>query len=591
MRRAPLILLAVLAILSFQSVLMHLSQGFIGRFYVDAWGTQWFYWFIEHSLWWRDGVAQESLFFYPWGKDVYSHTGGNFVDAVLAIPLRVGLGPVLGYNVFVGLIMGTNAWGMRKLLGELGISSFSAWTAGALFAFNPFLLTELRDGRPTQALLVFALLFWAYWLRAGQGWKPAVAAGIFLALTGLTYWYYAILAAPAGLAVFLVDRTPTALRNRLGAGAVAGAIVAPFALGMLTSDHVPGLLDPSLWSATTWSPMTVDGMPVGILAFEPLRRMSGFWVQDPDGTRIFTPEWVTMLRVQVPLLVAGLWFATPRVRKVGLAILLPSLLLALGPEWHGIPNTPYLLAVKYVRVLQRLWWPARAMVYVHVGLAVFIAPCFEALGRVPRSRVAVMGIVAGLWLLDLKIGTLVPMPAWSANVPDVYECLAKDTTRAPVFELPYGYSQAHLYYQTAHSHPIFGGMIEDNKIFTPEKQQLMRLENTFVKGLIDLADAKNTRRDIRTADKTAMHDLGYQWVLLDKLPYQNPPPFPEVKPRTHFTEVRMALLSILGEPVYEDSSGILWAPWGGTSPCGTDAPVKKKGPGFRRRDRTTNVTP
>ena len=590
MRRAPLLLLVLMVFATFRGILAHLDDAYIGRYYVDAWGTQWFYWFTEHALLYRDEVAKTSMFFFPWGKDVYSHTGGNVLDAALDAPLRALFGPVVGYNLFVGALILSNVWGMRRLLAELGVSAFSAWITGILFAFNPFLLTELRDGRPTQAMLVFALLFWTYFLRAGASRKSALVSGVFLALTGLTYWYYAILAAPAAAAMFFFDREPGAMKNRVIAAAAAAILVAPFAVGMMTSEHVPGLFDTTLWSATEWSPMTLDGLPVGILAFDPLRRMSGFWVQDPDGTRIFTPEWVTLLRPQVVLAAFGLLFASRRVRIVGLCLLVPSLLLSLGPEWHGIPNVPYLLAVKFIRVMQRLWWPARAMVYVHVGLAVLSAASWDRLGPWPRSRLALVGLAAGWWLVDLKIATLVPMPAWSAAVPDVYKCLAKDVDKDPVFELPYGYSQAHLYYQTAHEHPIFGGMIEDNKIFTPEKQQIMRLENTFVKALIDLADAKSSGRDIRDPDKAALHDLGYKWIVLDKLPYQNPSPFPELRPRTHFQEVRQALEGILGEPVYEDDSGIIWAPWGGTSPCGTTRP-ERKGPSLRHRSRTNEASP
>ena len=68
MRRAPFVLFALLAFVSFKGVFTHLDSAFLGRFYVDAWGTQWFYWFIEHALWWRDDVAKESLFFFPWGR-------------------------------------------------------------------------------------------------------------------------------------------------------------------------------------------------------------------------------------------------------------------------------------------------------------------------------------------------------------------------------------------------------------------------------------------------------------------------------------------------------------------------------------------
>jgi hypothetical protein len=587
-RYAPLALFLMMTTVVFGGASFSMSENFLGRYHVDAWGTQWFYWFTEQVFTQKDDVAVTSMFFYPWGKDIYAHTGGNVLDAVMAIPLRWWLGPVLGYNAFVVLITVGNAWAMRSFLAELKLSPIAAWSSGILFAFNPFLLTEIRDGRPTQALLVFALLFWKYWLRAGERASAAMLAGLFLALTGLTYWYYALLAAPAAGLVFLFDRQPGTLRNRLAGGALAALLVSPFALEMVTATGVPGTFDPALWSATSWSPKTSDGMSVGILAFDPIRRMSGFWVEDADGARVFTPEWVSLCRVQVLLAAIGVLTANTRTRTVGLALVIPSLLIAVGPEYHGYPNTPYLLAVKALRVLQRLWWPARALVFVHVGLAVLAAASIDALRGWPRSRLPLIGLAAVSWLIDLKTATLSPMSTWSAAIPSVYTCLAKDKAGAAMFELPYAYAQAHLYYQTAHGHPIFGGMIEDNAIFTPAGQREMRETNTFVRGLIELADGESPAEPILPADKAKMGELGYRWLLLDKLPYQTPAPYPGLRTRGKYLQLRYALDEMFGRPVFEDDDAVLWAPWGGDSPC-EEKRTEGTGRRFRHRQRTNEA--
>ncbi len=584
-RYAPLALFAVMALLVLGSSWSTFGTAFLGRYYVDAWGTQWFYWFTEQALLGNDDVATTSMFFYPWGKDIYAHTGGNVLDAMMAIPFRWCLGPVVGYNTFVVAILATNAWAMRRLLGELKLSDTAAWASAVLFAFNPYVLTEIRDGRPTQALLLFVLLFWTFWLRAGERWSAAVLSGVFLALTGLTYWYYALLTAPAAALVFLFDRGPGSLRHRLVAAALAAALVAPFAFGMVTAENVPGTFDASLWSATTWSPKTADGLSVGILAFDPIRRMSGFWIEDLEGNRIYTPEWVSMVRVQWVLAGLGLLFAGRRTRVVGLALLVPALIIAIGPEFHGVQNTPYLLAVKGLRVLQRLWWPARALIFVHIGIAVLAAAAFDRLAGWPRSRLALIGMVTVSWLADLGVATISPMGSWPSAIPAVYSCLAKDRERAAILELPYAYAQAHLYYQTTHGHPIFGGMIEDNPIFTPAPQREAREKNSFVRGLIQLADGEEPDSPLLPADKAALGELGYRWVLLDKLPYRNPAPFPGLKPKTKYLQIRLVLDEHFGRPVFEDDDAALWAPWGGDSPCETKK-VDRGGRRFRQRSRT-----
>jgi hypothetical protein len=565
------------------------DTSFLGRYYVDAWGTQWFYWFTERVMLGGDDVAKTAVFFHPHGKDIYAHTGGNVLDALIAIPFRALFGRVVGYNLFILVILATNALAMRKLLGELKLSPAASWGAAVLFAFNPYTLTEIRDGRPTQALMLFALMFWVYWLRAGKHWKEAALAGIFLALTGLTYWYYALLMAPPAVIVFLLDRAPGSIRTRLVGAGLAALLVAPFALGMVTAESVPGTFDASLWSATTWSPKTVEGMSVGILSFDPIRRMSGFWIEDTDGTRIFTPEWVSLCRVQYLFAVLGLLMGSRRTRIVGLALIVPSLVIAIGPEWQGYPNTPYLLAVKASRVLQRLWWPGRAVMFLQVGLAVLAAASFDSLSRWPRTRLVAIAAGSVIWMVDLQVASLSPMGTWSASIPKVYECLAKDTTRSAMFELPYGHSQAHLYYQTAHGLPIFGGMIEDNPIFTPVEQQALRKENTFIKGLIKLADGEDLDEPILPEHKAAIGDLGYRWVLLDKIPYRTPGVYPGLKPMGKQLQLELALGEMFGRPVYEDDDAALWAPWGGDSPCAE--PSKKRKRRFRQRERTSGGLP
>jgi hypothetical protein len=86
------------------------ATAFLGIDYVDALGTQWFYWFVDHELGRDKPLGHTDLFFYPWGKDIFAHTGTNVLDAVLAMPVRWLLGPVLGYNLFVIAGLAASAW-------------------------------------------------------------------------------------------------------------------------------------------------------------------------------------------------------------------------------------------------------------------------------------------------------------------------------------------------------------------------------------------------------------------------------------------------------------------------------------------------
>ena len=60
------------------------------------------------------------------------------------------------------------------------------------------------------------------------------------------------------------------------------------------------------------------------------------------------------------------------------------------------------------------------------------------------------------------------MSTWDAYVPAGFRCLAGGAEGA-VIELPYSWTQAHLYYQIEHGRPIMGGMLENNETFTPDE--------------------------------------------------------------------------------------------------------------------------
>ncbi|MFN7145869.1 MAG: hypothetical protein ACK4YP_18985 [Myxococcota bacterium] len=125
----------------------------VGSPAVDGFGTQWFFWFAGEVLAGRQAAGWTDLFFFPWGKDVYAHTGGNLLDAWLAWPLRAALGPVLGFTAWIAALLATNAWAGARLAAAFGVRDGWRWAAGLLLVLNPYVLAEIDLGRPTQAWL------------------------------------------------------------------------------------------------------------------------------------------------------------------------------------------------------------------------------------------------------------------------------------------------------------------------------------------------------------------------------------------------------------------------------------------------------
>ncbi len=582
--------------------LRHINENFLGIEYVDHYGTQWFYWFVEHQL--RTGASPDrtDLFFYPWGKDIFAHTGTNVLDAYLAVPFRMLLGHVAGYNVFVLVMLALSGLAMWKLAREVTGDAFAAGVAGLLFATSPFVMFETAEGRPTQSILLFPVLFILFTFRTARqrGLVAPIAAGIFLALSGYQYWYYAFFGGMVCLAYGLWQtwrplpdagsRWAVLARFALIAG-VALAITLPGGWKLIaqtsgSAEDVPGLLDVDLWSLTASPPTTREELTIGLQLWQPLRPWAGFYVRDADGTERFLEHAVVMPWMLIPLiLVAVLWrrAQSEPVRRSGagrggmLAMLAMATILATGPlvivgDWI-FPNPPFILLIKSIGFLQRLWWPGRAVAFIVILLGVIVAIVLAALRDRPRLQVAAAALLTALWASELRRGDMFPFPSWDATIPAGYHCLA-DGPEGAIIELPYAWTQAHLYFQIIHGRPIMGGMLENNATFTPDEFAALKEDNRFILTLLSLTKMENVELETEEGDLQEVYDLGYRYIVLQKDAF-----YQKVQGaglldnamRTRMRTMRKQLRSHLGSPVYDDARISIYAPWGDPRPCADDA--------------------
>ena len=88
---------------------------------VDLYGTFWFYWWIDRCLTSLTDPSFTDMMFHPLGKDIFAHTGNNFVDAVLAWPVQALL-PYPGYQpVWVLVLLAVNGltfWPLARHLAD-----------------------------------------------------------------------------------------------------------------------------------------------------------------------------------------------------------------------------------------------------------------------------------------------------------------------------------------------------------------------------------------------------------------------------------------------------------------------------------------
>jgi hypothetical protein len=556
------------------------GRRFLGLEYIDGYGTQWFYHFAPRLL--AEGLRGEpaTLFFYPWGKDVLGHTGLSVLDALIAWPLRAGLGPTWGYNLFVVLLMASNGLATAAVGARLTGDRLAGALAGALMSVSPWVLLELTEGRPTQAMLAPALWVIFEALAPLEDRRAPLRLGLAWAVSGLIYWFNAIFLGFALLGIALVramKMSPADRRVLLGRGLVAAGLalvlVSPVLWSMARRAQeggVPGLLDLQGWSLLRASLFTVEGMPVGLFSFQPFRWGSAFLF--PGETGLASSAQSSPLTL-VGLLALVVVLAKPGLRGMLLALAVPSLIVSVGPVLLigdlGLPNPLYNALVMALPPLRRLWFPERALFLLALAQALAVGALWARL-EAPSARAGLALAVAAVWGLELRLGGLAPIPSWDARPPAAYQCLAEGPPGA-VIDLPERWSAAHLYYQTVHGRPIFGGMLEGNARFTPPELSQLREQNSLWRALEAATRPGPPGRGerepkVRPEDKAALGALGYRYVVLRR----------DAVPERAAAGLLRRLEPLLGPPVYEDARALIYAPWGGERPCAELRPDKRR---------------
>ncbi len=556
--------LLVLGVLTLGPALAAPWRWFIGSDYLDTHGTQWFYWWFGR---WLAALPDEpaTYLFHPWGKDVYAHTGGNVLDALLALPLRTLLGPTLGTNVFVALVLGTNAGAAARLAAAMGADRRGQWLASALGLMQPFALFEIEHGRPTQAILAPAALALAA-LVAGGRRGDGLRAGAWLAVAAMVYWYQGLVAclAAAGLwfgRVVTGEGRRASARTALAAVA-CGALVAPFAAPMLLSlsdGGVPGLLALSDGAGPLGRLrlVTEQGDAQGLFVIDAAGRAGALIDQGglrfQAGPRLIGPG---LAALALAGLVRGRRVAAP----VGFALGL-TLLVAAGPllVWGQgfLANPPYLLLVERWDVLRRWWWPGRALgvaSMLGVGLA---GVAVSRLGR-GGPIAAVVGVTAvslGLWGADL-----LPLSRWDGRVSPGIACLS--TEADAVLELPYALGQAPLYHQTVHERPMLNGMLVTKAAFQPPEVVALRAGNSYVRLLVALGERDWRRERVwDPADEAAFRAFGYDTVVFRKAGFLRPRPQRDgtVEMQSDWPRAERIIADVLGSPAWQDEAVAIYA--------------------------------
>ena len=465
---------------------------------VDLYGTIWFYEWIYDSIRTGGNPSHTDLFFYPYGKDIFGHTGNNFVDAILAVPFLAVFGFPLFQPVFYGCILIANAFAFRKLSYELFDSFHARMATIILMLLSPYVLSELIQGRPTQALLCFSILSIHYFLQMvhQKDRTAAVKCGFFAALQGWTYWYGGYFLGIVLVVFALVNWDIKHWKIYSVALLTCLLCISPGVLGMMwhmTNTEIPGLIKQEWgdWSIPTMDPSFSRSYLVGYLIHEP-------W-----GMKMFG-----LTSLSIPTLLA-LWFA--RKHRFWWMALVISLLVATGPFYlvgeEIKPLYHYIFLYKTLPFFSRLWFPYRM---VSLSLLLAIIGIGFMLNQL-RGRWRWISLLLVVVHIAAQVQTYcVPLLNHTWVEPRVYSEMKKEP--GAIIELPIGFVRRSILWQSQHSLPTFGGMGENLPLLMP-KEHRMRLKSSLFRHLQKVYSFPEKSFDPPPIQDAL--DQGFRYVTLD----------------------------------------------------------------------------
>ncbi|PDW03077.1 hypothetical protein [Candidatus Viridilinea mediisalina] len=158
---------------------------------MDGWQNVWHLWWAAQAITTGQNPFVTPLLYHPDQALLYVQPL-NLSNGILVLPITLAFGPVAGYNSVV--LLAFVLAGVAGYLLALRVTGhhLAALVGGLAFAWSPFHLTRLYDGQLELIALQWPAFYAFFALRAVEDRRvrDALLAGLMLALTGYTSWYY-----------------------------------------------------------------------------------------------------------------------------------------------------------------------------------------------------------------------------------------------------------------------------------------------------------------------------------------------------------------------------------------------------------------
>jgi len=514
---------------------------------VDLYGTVWFYGWVRQSVEQLFDPSFTNWFFYPDGKDIFAHTGNNLIDAYLSIPFQWLFGEYF-IAPFVTTLLMLNVIGLRWFLRENGIALYLRWLLSLLWLFNPYVLSELAMGRPTQILLfpsLFALVFSDRMVNGDQ--NAWIGLGCMVAFQGWCYWFYGY---------FLVLFLTVLWVARWFGGRVRLSEICPHLVKSILLCSV--LIAPAIW--TMGRSVSNDAVPgVGIdvtLSLAGIHSQLAPWTR---GFQLFEPVGHPYFRTVLWGGCAILTLLKPFQSLKWIVASFCLFLCALGPaQSYGdatVLNPLYLYLVQILPFLERLWFPYRAMAFVFTGVVIHCAVVLHSFKLTSLQRIVLPVLIFLGGLFDAWYVHSLPLTHTKLPKSSVEQCL-----EGPTIQIPNGFVHPTMTWQIRQGVPYFGGMGENGLIFLPNGYK-RRLQNPFIQSLKSASLYPNASLGFSPFDKERIIETGFQFVLWDRSMTEMELVKRQTtsdRPEGLFT-IQRNLIEMLGNPICSDRQWLVFA--------------------------------
>jgi hypothetical protein len=509
---------ALLAILSFLPQSLHPQDtvAYVGdpleSVYLVAWNV--------HQFWSTPSRLFQANVLHP-TADALALTDHRLLPSLVVSPIvRLG-NPVLATNVAVALACVLAAYAARKLAQALGVAAIGAWTAGALYGFHTYQVSEAaRLNLVCHGFIPLALVELVRLLTSGRARHAWAAAGLLL-LQGLCsnylllYGAFVFAVVIAGALLARPRETARRLPWLAAAGALAGVLFLPIALPYLRSARTQGYardlprgIDLAHYVST--APANVVYGPIGL---EVRRQQQGpHFVGFVSLALCAVALSAAVLRradAPGPLLATRVWI--PAAAALALLLVALSLGRELAVFGHTFGPGPYRLLHAYVPGFQLVRIPERLGLIAMLFVALLVGRGLSLVAARSSAVAALLAVLVPLEHLSLvDEATRVPI---GRLVPQAYLSVAD--ARA-IVDLPVRgeglvrRETIEMYFSTFHWRPIVQGYTAYPPLLT---RVLRRLAAEFPS---EASLQALTRVGVDTAIVHHGRDLGVD--LLNQLP-------------------------------------------------------------------------